>query len=683
MRKLSTLLLLPALAVALAGCSNDDNLGPVDGDGHVTFNISLGDVNPNSRASTGDLINTPTYEGDDLVNVVYVQAYDANGNAALQSMLKLPLSNGGVSTTIYFPSTGTYNVVFWAQDSTCEAYSLNNFPQVTAKYVSGQTNNDPSLTAFYANVPGVQPILLNNMTVTLKRAVAQVNVGMPYSDYTQMMATKRPNFSSVTFTGLPNTFNLLTGTTVSPNSNSTTTFALSKGIITQNSGQNTNPLTVTTASGDSTVTNNYAWLSMCYVLAPTDLLAVTKAEFTFQNATAAIPAAGNNPGTPLYSQSVVVDNLPITQNYRTNVIATLAGNIQFTVQTNFQWSGSQKAIVNLTADQFAALSSNEAADFGDQDVIVNLGGASIAAPSTSSTTSSPVMISCHNFLLENGTINNGSLYLLNTGSTTISNVKFTGSAGNSTSRITIGDASGVSGTSGSSESSVFSQIVNLNQLDFTGQTISANGITIDGGLAATTASAVSANQGTGNVQITNCNFANIQGDAIRMLGLRDSALVTISDCNFAPAYQNVNNSNLPGHCVNICNINDASSVDINTSNCTFNYVELPNQSNITGFVSTNAAWSAGFIGLSSYKVTIGSLVLNKYIWPMNTWTLKFLNIGYGTSTSSTVINALNPGAVNSILGLESGNEVGMYPTTVYLNTGNLTVDTSNYPTGYF
>ena len=208
-------------------------------------------------------------------------------------------------------------------------------------------------------------------------------------------------------------------------------------------------------------------------------------------------------------------------------------------------------------------------------------------------------------------------------------------------------------------------------------------MTIDGGLAATSASAANPNQGTGNVQITGCNFANIAGDAVRILGLRDSALVTVADCNFAPAYQNVNNSNLPGHCINISNINDASNVNINASNCTFNYVELSNQNNITGFASGNANWAAGFIGLSSYKVTIGSLVLDKYIWPMNTWSLKFLNIGYGTSTSNTVIQALNPGATNSILGLESGNATGMYPTSVYLNTGTLTVDTSSYPTGYF
>ena len=471
MRKLSTFLLLPALAFALASCSNDDNLEPVEGDGHVTFTINLGDVSPGSRSSSGDLINTPTYQGDDLVNVVYVQAYDANGNAAMQQVLKLPLTNGGTSTTVYLPSTGTYNVVFWAQDSTCQAYSLNNFPQVSVKYPSGQLDNDPSLTAFYANVPGVQPVLLNNMTVTLKRAVAQVNVGMTYSDYTKLMATKRPNYSSVTFTGLPTTFDLLTGTTLSPNANATTTFGLSKGIITQNSGNNTVPLSVTTtSSGSSTsVTTDYAWLSMCYVLAPSDLLAVTKATFTFQNAPAAVAASGNNPGTPLYTQSVVVDNLPITQNYRTNVIASLAGNIEFTIQTNFQWTGSQNSIVNLTADQFAALASNEDADFGNQDVIVDLGGASISAPSTSTTTSTPVQITCRNFTLENGTINNGSLYILNTGSTTVSSIKFTGAAGNSTSRLTIGDASGVSGSSGSSESSEFAQIINLTGLDFSGQ----------------------------------------------------------------------------------------------------------------------------------------------------------------------------------------------------------------------
>lgn len=674
MKRLNLLYALAcALSLTFAGCSSDEvtDPAPASADGTLSLNVRLAQ-SPTTRSSIG----VPTNPGDAGVDVVYIQAYDTDGNPALADIEKVNLTNGAATVTLNLPSTGTYNLAFWAQNSHNTVYDLSNFPTVTANYPAGQLNNDSTLTAYFATVAAIQPVLVSNLTVTLQRAVAQVNVGMNYTGYLAMKSTKKPNLSQVTFTGLPTQFNVLTGTTVSPaNADTTITFNYADGIITDNKGQNTTPLTVKT----DTATTNYAWVSMSYVLAPNNVLALPSATFLFENAATATADA------PIYTQQIRVNNIPITQNYRTNVIASLASDVTFVIQTDYAMAGDQNNIISLSADQFAALKPDASGvfDFGSQDLVVDLNGSTIAAPTCTNDygQQTAVKLKCRNLTIENGTISSGMLWLCNTGETTVYNVNFTGSAGTTDAqRIVIGDASG--GTA-----SEFATKITLYGLNFANMEVCNNAILIDGGLVTTSSETPQPTLGTSLVTISNSTFANTAGDAIRIIGLASNGQVNLTDCTFDLPYQVKSVSFLepkygyPGNAIDLNNSNGATGIVVNASNSTFQYVPVSyNGSTVSSFGSNDQIWDAGLVGVGPYF----NLMENETTsWSMASWSLRFLNIGYGTAASSSLIEALNPGVQNSLVGFARGVSSSLYPTSAQINNVVVSTSFSSYPSGYF
>ena len=660
------------LLLGLVGCTADrqDEPGALS-DGSIALEVRLAG-NAQTRASS---IGVPTNPGDAGVDVVYIQAYDVDGNPALEEIVKLQLVNGAATTTLNLPSTGSYSIAFWAQNSHCTVYDLTNFPSVTAKYPAGQLNNDSTLTAFYATVGSVQPVLVNQMTVTLQRAVAQVNVGMNYQGYLAMNANKKPNLSEVVFTGLPTTFDVLKGTTVSPaNADTTITFAFDDAIITRNDGLNSSPLTVKTDSA----TTYYAWVSMSYVLAPSTVLALPSAQFYFENAA----QAGS---TPVYTQQFQVRNIPITQNYRTNVIAALASDVTFVIQTDYAMAGDQENIISLDGTQFSSLQpdADGIIDFGDNDVVIDLAGSSAAAPMylNEYKQQTAVKLQCRNLLIENGTITSGMLWLCNTGEASLYNLTFTGSAGSVTSqRVVIGDAAATSATQ-------FATKITLYGLDFTNMDVCNNAVYIDGGLVTLNGDTPAPSNGTQLVTVGNCKFANTGGDAIRIIGLASDAQINMTGCSFDLPYQIQTVSFLdsrkgyPGNAINVSNSNGSTDIQINSSNSTFEYVPVTvNGTTYSAFGTSNQVWEAGLVGVGPYTNLMDNETTT---WSMATWAFKFLNIGYGTATSSTLIDALNPGVQNSLIGFLKGTSTSLYPTSAQINNVVVSTDFSAYPSGYF
>lgn len=85
------------------------------------------------------------------------------------------LSQAGHTMTISLAKGQSYNVVFWAQNPQCSAYTVSDDMQLTIDYQG--VNNDELRDAFFGVTETFK--VENNLTVSvvLKRPFAQVNVG--------------------------------------------------------------------------------------------------------------------------------------------------------------------------------------------------------------------------------------------------------------------------------------------------------------------------------------------------------------------------------------------------------------------------------------------------------------------------------------------------------------------------
>ncbi len=160
-------------------CTKNDSENSQTGDG-ILVGFSL-EVDPATRAIS---------DGS-LVDELYYAVFDGEGNyiggSAAMERTTLPAN---VSITL---SVGqTYKIAFWAQDSSCSAYSIDyedpsgeDFDPGTVRITYEDDfgnptleNNDESLDAFFASV--TLTVSRNTVeTVTMKRPFAQINVGSP------------------------------------------------------------------------------------------------------------------------------------------------------------------------------------------------------------------------------------------------------------------------------------------------------------------------------------------------------------------------------------------------------------------------------------------------------------------------------------------------------------------------
>ena len=186
--------------------------------------------------------------------------------------------------------------------------------------------NDDLRDAFYAVVNNVvfynnvgypmgdiEGVSQNCSTVSLKRPFAQINFGA--SDYDSVTEYYTPESiakkmtSAFECTGFPNTLHLLSGKV----SGSTTANFQPAVIPSETTGLEVNSI-------------EYRWVAMNYILAPkkeesTALYTVT-GTFTYKDDDTATE--------PDINRIITVTNVPISKNYRTNILGDL-----FTVETPF------------------------------------------------------------------------------------------------------------------------------------------------------------------------------------------------------------------------------------------------------------------------------------------------------------------------------------------------------------
>ena len=230
----------------------------------------------------------------------------------------------------------TYTIVFWAQDSACDAYTIaaeQDGLKVDVDYNGG--NNDETRDAFFASetftVEGDAAI-----DVVPKRPFAQINLGVTPEDWDAAVASGiNVTKSKAVIKNAATSINLLDGS-VSGETVVTYDFADLPSTVTR-ANSNVKDLNVGDAS--------YKWLSMSYILTDDSKSTLDSNGLQFALAT----SAGDN---------IVFDeglhNVPVQRNWRTNIVGNvLTGETSFNVSVDPIYYST--ATVDNVADFVAAL----------------------------------------------------------------------------------------------------------------------------------------------------------------------------------------------------------------------------------------------------------------------------------------------------------------------------------------
>lgn len=189
-----------AVGMTLAtSCTNDENVIPSSNEAQVTFSLGL---------ESG--INTRAISDGTGINQLFYAIFDKDGNlvkpATNQEVNKFPLD-----ANISLVKGETYTAVFWAWDKDCEAYTIEDNKTVKIDY-SKIPNNDEDSDAFFKNVTFTVDGN-ENISIVLKRAFAQLNVGITAEEWeTATDQGVEITKSTVTIKQAATTLNLMDGT---------------------------------------------------------------------------------------------------------------------------------------------------------------------------------------------------------------------------------------------------------------------------------------------------------------------------------------------------------------------------------------------------------------------------------------------------------------------------------------
>lgn len=285
MKKL--ILLLMAMPLIFASCSKDEEMASKE-----TIQVSFSTEQPKrigTRAGTTDL----------NVNKVVCAVFE---NGAEISTLREVIDIQDGEDIVFAPRLikgRTYNVVFWAMKD--DNYDVDDMTAITR--ASGATAAESDFDAFTENVE-VEVTGSKSETVTLKRPLAQLNLGVTSDDWNAVASDETfgmtPTKMVITMTG-KNTFNALSGTAIGEDTEVTYTLDVSGEDL---------------VAGDET----YKSIAMCYVY----------------------PDAGQENIDIMYTiydqnnevirENVTIQNIPLENNYRTNVVGgLLTGTITYTI----------------------------------------------------------------------------------------------------------------------------------------------------------------------------------------------------------------------------------------------------------------------------------------------------------------------------------------------------------------
>ncbi|MBO5952003.1 MAG: hypothetical protein J6Q08_04715 [Bacteroidaceae bacterium] len=159
-----------ALGMTLAiSCSNDDKINLSEEKVQVTFSLGL----------ENSMMTRAISDGTDI-NKLHYAIFNSEGNIVESSQDKE--AGFPFNTTTSLVKGEEYTAVFWAQNKECTAYTVSeDMKTITVDY-STALNNDENRDAFF-KTETFTVTEGTKLDIVLKRPFAQLNVGIPESDW--------------------------------------------------------------------------------------------------------------------------------------------------------------------------------------------------------------------------------------------------------------------------------------------------------------------------------------------------------------------------------------------------------------------------------------------------------------------------------------------------------------------
>ena len=285
MKKLIYLLL--AMPMLFTSCSNDEEMASEE-----TVQVSFSTELPKRIG---------TRAGTTVLNVNKVVCAVFEGGEEISALRKVITIQEG-EDIVFAPRLikgRTYDVVFWAMKD--DNYNVDDMKTITRASVATATESD--FDAFTESVE-VEVTGSKSETITLKRPLAQLNLGVTLDDWNAVASEEtfgmKPTKMIITLTG-KDTFNALTGATTGEDKEVTYTLDVSGEDL---------------VAGDET----YKSIAMCYVYpdAGQENIDITYTIYDQDN--------------DVIREDVTIQNIPLENNYRTNVVGgLLTGTITYTI----------------------------------------------------------------------------------------------------------------------------------------------------------------------------------------------------------------------------------------------------------------------------------------------------------------------------------------------------------------
>ena len=354
MKRILSFFVLASVLLA-SSCSLKEDFKGNDSE-FAQLSFTIGGPNASATRAIGDgtsvdMLQYAIYDADDVLIRELGKAVDG---VTFPTQVDITLAKGQ-----------TYKIAFWAQNSTCGAYSIEkgDVRNVAISY-DGYNNNDENRDAFFKTIEHTVTgdIALD---VTLERPFAQINLGVTEEDWNDAVkAGIEVKQSKVSFNEAATGLDLFDGSV---------------------SGKAEVNYLLTNIPSESLYVDlekdgekeAYRYLSLSYILVNADDKALVDAVFTLD--------------TNKEDVEVKVDNLPVQRNWRTNVIGRmLTGDITFNIDIDPIFDGDVDNYPDNDAEMlyFAGLNGGTVILKGDvllengsidvyKDMIVDLNGYAI------------------------------------------------------------------------------------------------------------------------------------------------------------------------------------------------------------------------------------------------------------------------------------------------------------------
>lgn len=320
MKKLIYCALALAAGLFAASCQQE-NLEPVAQGNTVTYTVEVPGV-----------VTKAVADGKN-VDRLYYEVYMTNGTTKADlsdatllykkdiAMVTSQEATSRANVTLNLVQNQNYTVLFWAQcDIENPIYDVTDLRKVTYKEGATIKSNHEDYAAFYA-VDYISDATPRDKKVYLKRPFAQLNIGTTINpiDYNEDPYRVVMRKSKVTVKDVPTTFNVATSTV---GGDAEFTFEMEEVI-----------------SDENLVVNNteYNYAAMNYMFAGDNRTATV--EYWLE----AEVMTQNNVTVPTNLNKAVV-NVPLKENYRTNIVGNLlTSSTEYEVIVDADWAGADLA----------------------------------------------------------------------------------------------------------------------------------------------------------------------------------------------------------------------------------------------------------------------------------------------------------------------------------------------------